>query len=82
MVAGEDELKTVLSGCGELKSLDLSTFYCWTDDVPPALESYPSVASNLTRLDILNPSFSEGFKSDEIKYKGRSRIRWVHAGGC
>ncbi|KAL8468658.1 hypothetical protein ACS0TY_031740 [Phlomoides rotata] len=67
MVAGEDELKTVLSGCGELKSLDLSTFYCWTDDVPPALESYPSVASNLTRLDILNPSFSEGFKSDEIK---------------
>lgn len=35
--------------------------------MPPALESYPSVASNLTCLNILNPSFSEGFKSDEIK---------------
>lgn len=67
MVGGGDELKMLLSGCGELKSLDLSTFYCWTDDLPPALESYPSVASNLTRLNILNPSFSEGFKSDEIK---------------
>lgn len=67
MVSGGDELKMVLSGCGYLKSLDLSAFYCWTDDLPPALEAYPAVASNLTRLDILNPSFSEGFKSDEIK---------------
>lgn len=35
--------------------------------MPPALESHAALASNLTRLDILNPSFSEGFKSDEIK---------------
>lgn len=34
--------------------------------MPPALESYPAVAANLIRLDILNPSFPEGFKSDEI----------------
>ncbi|KAH6780669.1 RNI-like superfamily protein [Perilla frutescens var. hirtella] len=65
--AAGDELKMLFSECGRLKSLDLSSFYCWTDDVPPALESYPAVASNLTELDILNASFSEGFKSDEIK---------------
>lgn len=62
-----DELQILLSNCEKLSSLDLSAFYCWTDDVPPALASCPSVASNLTRLNLLNPSFSEGFKSDEIK---------------
>lgn len=67
VAAAGDELKMLFSECGRLKSLDLSSFYCWTDDVPPSLESYPAVASNLTRLDILNPSFPEGFKSDEIK---------------
>ncbi|XP_041990342.1 F-box/LRR-repeat MAX2 homolog A [Salvia splendens] len=67
VAAAGDELKMLFFECGRLKSLDLSSFYCWTDDVPPALEAYPSLASNLIRLDILNPSFSEGFKSDEIK---------------
>ncbi|KAL2245664.1 F-box/LRR-repeat MAX2 homolog A [Sesamum indicum] len=67
IAAAGDELKILFSECSQLRSLDLSAFYCWTDDVPPALESYPSVASNLTCLNLLNPSFSEGFKSDEIK---------------
>ncbi|XP_051152068.1 F-box/LRR-repeat MAX2 homolog A [Andrographis paniculata] len=67
LTAAGDELRILFSECGRLKSLDLSAFYCWTDDVPPALESYPSIASNLTNLNLLNPSFSEGFKSDEIK---------------
>ncbi|KAL0306800.1 UNVERIFIED_CONTAM: F-box/LRR-repeat MAX2A [Sesamum radiatum] len=67
IAAAGDELKILISECGLLRSLDLSAFYCWTDDVPPALESYPSVASSLTCLNLLNPSFSEGFKSDEIK---------------
>ncbi|EPS66557.1 hypothetical protein M569_08217 [Genlisea aurea] len=65
--AAGDELKILFSECGGLTSLDLSSFYCWTDDVLPPLESYPSVALNLTRLNLLNPSFSEGFKSREIK---------------
>nr|UVX20549.1 MAX2 [Phelipanche aegyptiaca] len=65
--AAGNELKIFFSECGHLKSLDLSAFYCWTDDVPPALESYPSFASGLTCLNLLNPSFSEGFKSQEIK---------------
>ncbi|KAI3457133.1 hypothetical protein Pfo_013796 [Paulownia fortunei] len=67
IAAAGDELKILISECGQLNSLDLSAFYCWTEDVPPALESYPSVASNITCLNLLNPSFSEGFKSDEIK---------------
>ncbi|XP_052177765.1 F-box/LRR-repeat MAX2 homolog A-like [Diospyros lotus] len=50
-----------------LSSLDLSSFYCWTDDIPLALESAPNLAANLTRLNLLNPSFADGFKSDEIK---------------
>ncbi|KAL6570782.1 F-box/LRR-repeat MAX2 A [Orobanche gracilis] len=62
-----DELKILISECGQLKSLDLSAFYCWTDDVPLALDFYPAFASILTCLNLLNSSFSEGFKSDEIK---------------
>ncbi|KAG8364759.1 hypothetical protein BUALT_Bualt18G0032200 [Buddleja alternifolia] len=62
-----DELQILFSECGQLNSLDLSAFYCWTDDVPPALHSNPSLASNITSLNLLNPSFSEGFKSDEIR---------------
>ncbi|PIN22903.1 hypothetical protein CDL12_04396 [Handroanthus impetiginosus] len=67
IAAAGDELKILLAECAQLSSLDLSAFYCWTDDVPPALEAYPSVASKLTRLNLLNPSISDGFKSDEIK---------------
>ncbi|KAL7000565.1 F-box/LRR-repeat MAX2 A [Sarracenia purpurea var. burkii] len=53
--------------CRSIFSLDLSSFYCWNDDIPPALESQPNLAAKLTRLDLLNPSFAEGFKSAEIK---------------
>ncbi|GMP67485.1 hypothetical protein CsSME_00027457 [Camellia sinensis var. sinensis] len=53
--------------CRSISNLDLSSFYCWTDDISPPLQSHPNLASNLTRLDLLNPSFAEGFKSDEIK---------------
>nr|AGP26193.1 F-box protein [Striga hermonthica] len=65
--AAGDELKLLISECGTLKSLDLSSFYCWTDDVPAALGSCPTFAANLKSLNLLNSSFSEGFKSDEIK---------------
>ncbi|KAK6134275.1 hypothetical protein DH2020_031965 [Rehmannia glutinosa] len=81
IAAAGDELNILISECGKLNSLDLSAFYCWTDDVPPALESYPSIASNLTCLNLLNPSFSEGFKSDEIKVitKACSNLREFRA---
>ncbi|KDP21100.1 hypothetical protein JCGZ_21571 [Jatropha curcas] len=46
-----------------LASLDLSHFYCWTQDLPPALEAYPSTSVSLTHLNILT---AEGFKSHEL----------------
>uniref|UniRef100_A0A2C9U5E0 COI1 F-box domain-containing protein n=1 Tax=Manihot esculenta TaxID=3983 RepID=A0A2C9U5E0_MANES len=49
-----------------LNSLDLSHFYCWTEDLPPALEAYPSVAASITHLNVLAHSSAEGFKSHEL----------------
>ncbi|GKU92356.1 hypothetical protein SLEP1_g6094 [Rubroshorea leprosula] len=49
-----------------LSSLDLSNFYCWTEDLPPALQAHPSFATSLSHLNILRHSFSEGFKSHEL----------------
>ncbi|KAI3795180.1 hypothetical protein L1987_37829 [Smallanthus sonchifolius] len=57
----------ILENCGEINSLDLSSFYCWTDDIPPALKSHPKVAIKLTFLNLLNPSFPEGFKAQELE---------------
>lgn len=50
-----------------LNKLDLSSFYCWTEDLFPALQSYPRIAIKLTFLNLLNPSFSEGFKARELE---------------
>nr|I1SSI5.1 RecName: Full=F-box/LRR-repeat MAX2 homolog A; AltName: Full=F-box and leucine-rich repeat MAX2 homolog A [Petunia x hybrida]AEB97384.1 MAX2A [Petunia x hybrida] len=66
-LATGDEFNMLFENCPNLSSLDLSTFYCWTDDIPTALVSHPMVASNLVTLNLLNPCFSEGFKTDEIK---------------
>ncbi|CAN4097037.1 unnamed protein product [Withania somnifera] len=62
-----DEFNLLFKGCPQMDSVDLSTFYCWSDDIPPALESNPLVAGNLKVLNLMNPSFSEGFKTDEIR---------------
>ncbi|KAG9153883.1 hypothetical protein Leryth_006004 [Lithospermum erythrorhizon] len=66
-LASGEELDELFKVAFELTSIDFSSYYCWTDDIPPVLESHPNVSSRLTSLDLLNPSFSEGFKSDEIK---------------
>ncbi|XP_026444172.1 F-box/LRR-repeat MAX2 homolog A-like isoform X2 [Papaver somniferum] len=52
--------------CASLNSLDLSNFYCWTEDLPQALQAYPVVSSSLTKLDLLTCSSAEGFKSHEL----------------
>ncbi|MCL7033255.1 hypothetical protein MKW94_008082 [Papaver nudicaule] len=52
--------------CGGLDALDLSHFYCWTEDLPQALQAYPVVSSSLTKLDLLTLSSAEGFKSQEL----------------
>ncbi|KAK2991795.1 hypothetical protein RJ640_013126 [Escallonia rubra] len=56
----------LFDNCQGLNSLDLSSFYCWTEDICPALESYPVISAKLTHLNLLNPSFSEGFKAQEL----------------
>ncbi|XP_042478881.1 F-box/LRR-repeat MAX2 homolog A [Macadamia integrifolia] len=56
----------LFDACPSLSSLDLSHFYCWIEDIPAALQAYPSVASSLTRLNLLILSFTEGFKSQEL----------------
>ncbi|KAI7724460.1 hypothetical protein M8C21_005681 [Ambrosia artemisiifolia] len=57
----------IFENCRHIKSLDLSSFYCWTEDIPPVLKSYPMVASNLTCLNLLNPSLTEGFRGQEVE---------------
>ncbi|XVE51467.1 hypothetical protein DITRI_Ditri02bG0043100 [Diplodiscus trichospermus] len=52
--------------CPMLSSLDISHFYCWTEDLPPAIEAYPSIAASLSHLNILKHSSAEGFKSHEL----------------
>ncbi|OVA13622.1 Leucine-rich repeat [Macleaya cordata] len=56
----------ILETCLSLSSLDLSHFYCWTEDLPPALQAHPVVAASLSRLDLLTLSSAEGFKSHEL----------------
>nr|DAD24910.1 TPA_asm: hypothetical protein HUJ06_026374 [Nelumbo nucifera] len=55
----------LLEHCSTLTSLDLSHFYCWTEDLPPALQAHPSVAASLSRLNLLTLS-TEGFNSQEL----------------
>ncbi|XP_076902381.1 F-box protein MAX2 homolog A-like [Bidens hawaiensis] len=50
-----------------LDVLDLSRFYCWTDDIPPALKSNAKIATRLTALNLLNPAFPEGFRGQEVE---------------
>jgi len=59
------EIEGLLRMCGKLKVLDLSKFYCWTEDIPPALQAGSAVAANLRSLNLLKLS-PEGFKSQEV----------------
>ncbi|XP_031256037.1 F-box/LRR-repeat MAX2 homolog A [Pistacia vera] len=53
--------------CKSLTSLDVSSFYYWTEDLPPVLQAFPNISANLTHLNLLTTSFMEGFKSQEIQ---------------
>ncbi|KAE8706770.1 F-box/LRR-repeat MAX2-like protein A [Hibiscus syriacus] len=53
--------------CQNLNWLDLSSFYHWTEDLPPVLQYCPEVSSSLVHLNLLTTSFAEGFKSQEIR---------------
>ncbi|XP_021842566.1 F-box/LRR-repeat MAX2 homolog A [Spinacia oleracea] len=56
----------LFQNCGLLKSIDLSCFYYWTEDLTPALDAHPNIGRNLIELNLLNFSLSEGFKSQEV----------------
>lgn len=60
------EFRFLMQSCRSLKNLDLSDFYCWTEDIPPALMVEPSVSSNLCSLNLLKVSV-EGFKASELE---------------
>ncbi|KAF8409052.1 hypothetical protein HHK36_005124 [Tetracentron sinense] len=59
----DSSLSLEYGGCHSLSSLDLSHFYYWTEDLPPALEAHPSVAASLSRLDLHTLLSAKGFKS-------------------
>ncbi|XP_010920116.1 F-box protein MAX2 homolog A-like [Elaeis guineensis] len=59
------DLAPLLAACPSLHSLDLSQFYCWAEDVPPALHAFPATAASLVRLDLLRP-VAEGFRASEL----------------
>ncbi|XP_074286126.1 F-box protein MAX2 homolog B [Silene latifolia] len=65
IVVGSDFMG-LLRDCEGLDSIDLSCFYCWTEDVPPALEAYPRAGFRLVKLNLLNFALMEGFKADQI----------------
>ncbi|MQL75439.1 hypothetical protein Taro_007811 [Colocasia esculenta] len=60
------DVAAVLQSCSALSSLDLSNFYCWPEDLPPALQGNPNAAAALTRLDLLGLCSGQGFKSQEL----------------
>lgn len=57
---------SLFNSCPNLASLDLSHFYCWTEDLPPALQAHPSVAVSFTHLNLLTLPSNDGFKSHEL----------------
>ncbi|KAH7415729.1 hypothetical protein KP509_14G058400 [Ceratopteris richardii] len=59
------EFRFLMQSCKSLRSLDLSEFYCWTEDIPPALMVEPFVSRSLHSLNLLNVSL-EGFKAVEL----------------
>ncbi|KAF3791822.1 F-box/LRR-repeat MAX2-like protein A [Nymphaea thermarum] len=63
--AGSD-LIPLFALCPSLSSLDLSHFYCWTEDIPAALHAHPASASALTHLNLLILS-TDGFQSQELQ---------------
>nr|AFZ99006.1 F-box protein MAX2 [Chrysanthemum x morifolium] len=67
VVGPGDDISPVFENCRELVDLDLSSFYCWTDDIPIVLRSYPLSASRLTCLNLMNPAITDGFKGEEVE---------------
>lgn len=63
--AGAD-LEPLLRACPRLTALDLSEFYCWTEDIVPALAAHPPAAAALTDLDLGLAAATNGFHASEL----------------
>ncbi|KAJ1258081.1 hypothetical protein BS78_10G046500 [Paspalum vaginatum] len=63
--AGAD-LEPLLRDCPALRTLDLSEFYCWTEDIQPALLAHPAAAAALTELDLGLAGATDGFHHAEL----------------
>lgn len=60
-----NELEGLLSASEKLRTLNLAKFYCWTEDIPLALQSGVAIAGNLRILNLLKLS-PNGFKALEV----------------
>ncbi|KAJ0986024.1 hypothetical protein J5N97_004380 [Dioscorea zingiberensis] len=60
------DLVPLLAACPALQSLDLSQFYCWTEDIPDALKAYPVASANLTHLNLLSAASADGYRAVEL----------------
>ncbi|KAL5147758.1 F-box/LRR-repeat MAX2 A [Glycine soja] len=65
--ANEADFAELFKKCRSLASLDLSSYYHWTEDIPTVLAANPISAAFLRRLNLLTTSLTEGFKSHEIE---------------
>ncbi|XP_062228087.1 F-box/LRR-repeat MAX2 homolog isoform X2 [Phragmites australis] len=65
-LAGGADLGPLLRTCPALRVLDLSEFYCWTEDIMPALAAHPTAAAELTELDLGLAGATDGFHSSEL----------------
>nr|ALK82502.1 F-box protein [Saccharum hybrid cultivar] len=63
--AGAD-LEPLLGDCPALRALDLSEFYCWTEDIEPALAAHPAAAAALTELNLGLAGATDGFHATEL----------------
>jgi hypothetical protein len=60
------DLEPLLRNCPALRALDLSEFYCWTEDILPALAAHPTTAATLTELDLGLAGATNGFHASEL----------------
>ncbi|XP_062233585.1 F-box/LRR-repeat MAX2 homolog [Phragmites australis] len=65
-LASGADLEQLLATCPALRALDLSEFYCWTEDIEPALAAHPTAAAALTELDLGLAGATDGFHSSEL----------------
>uniref|UniRef100_J3MBD3 COI1 F-box domain-containing protein n=1 Tax=Oryza brachyantha TaxID=4533 RepID=J3MBD3_ORYBR len=60
------DLEPLLRTYAALRELDLSEFYCWTEDIEVALTTHPTATAALTHLDLGLAAATDGFKSSQL----------------